>query len=73
MGLVCVFEHSEHSQCVNQHILQSHHQRRGHSRLDTVFQVLLLTMRSSSFEAVLAALDVTCGSVIDEPVSEGET
>ena len=73
MGLVCVFEHSEHFQCVNQHVLQSHHQRRGHSRLDTVFQVLLLTMHSSSFEAVLAALDVTCGSVIDEPVSEGET
>ena len=70
MGLVCVFEHSEHFQCVNQHLLQYHHQRRGHSRLDTVFRVLFLTMRSPSFEA---ALDVTCGSVIDEPVSEGET
>ena len=73
MDLVCVFEHSEHFQRVNQQVLQSHHQRRGHSRLYTVFKVLLLTMRSSSFEAVLAALDVTCGSVIDEPVSEGET
>ena len=64
---------SEHFKCVNQHVLQFHHQRRGHSRLDTVFLVLLLTIRSSSFVAVLIALDVSCRSVIDEPVSEGET
>ena len=62
-----------HFQRINQHVLQFHHQRRGHSRLDTVFLVLLLTIRSSSFVAVLVALDVSCRSVIDEPVSEGET
>ena len=71
MGLVCVFEHSEHFQCVIS--IYCNLITKEEARLDTVFQVLLLTMRSPSFEAVLAALDVTCGSVIDEPVSEGET
>ena len=41
--------------------------------MDTVFLLLLLTMRSSSYVEILIALDVTCGLVIDEPVSEGET
>ena len=62
-----------HFQRINQHVLQFHHQRRGHSRLDTVFLLLLLTMRSSSYVEILIALDVTCSLVIDEPVSEGET
>ena len=61
-----------HFQCINQHLLQFHHQRRGHSRLDTVFLLLLLTMRSSSYVEILIALDVTCSLVIDEPVSEGK-
>ena len=60
-----------HFQFINQHVM--HHQRRGHSRLDTVFLLLLLTMRSSNYVEILIALDVTCGLVIDEPVSEGET
>ena len=61
-----------HFQCINQHLLQFHHQRRGHSRLDTVFLLLLLTMRSSSYVEILIALDVTCSLVIDEPISEGK-
>ena len=61
-----------HFQRINQHVLQFHHQRRGHSRLDTVFLLLLLTMRSSSYVEILIALDVTCSLVIDEPVSEGK-
>ena len=66
-------ETSAHFQRINQHVPQFHHQRRGHSRLDTVFLLLLLTMRSSSYVEILIALDVTCSLVIDEQVSEGET
>ena len=66
-------ETSAHFQRINQHVPQFHHQRRGHSRLDTVFLLLLLTMGSSSYVEILIALDVTCSLVIDEQVSEGET
>ena len=62
-----------HFQRINRHVPQFHHQRRGHSRLDTVFLLLLLTMRSSNYMEILIALDVTCSLVIDEQVSEGET
>ena len=38
----------------------------------TLFLLLLLTMRSSSYVEIVIALDVTCSLVIDEPVSEGK-